>query len=156
MTSFPGDAQVDAGSKLSPPPRGRPRSAVRSLVLAIVLLLCGGGIGVGLTLLVVVKHVQYAIHHPEGLPHHVTGRLRSLLDLSDQQAGQVEDILRTRMTALQEIHRRNRPYVRAELDGLENDVAAVLDVKQAEHWRDWFKEKRHNWLPAVEPAASQP
>jgi hypothetical protein len=125
-------------------------------MLAIVLLLCGAGIGVGATLLLLVKHVQYVIHHPEGLPHHVTGRLRSVLDMSDQQAEQVEGILRTRMAALQEIHRRNRPLVQAELDGLENDVAGVLDAKQAKRWREWFEEKRRNWMPAIEPATSQP
>ena len=151
MTSIPPNLPQDVTGQLAPPRVCRWRSRLHSILLAIVLLVCGAGIGAGLTLLFMVKHVQYVIHHPDVFATHATSRLRSKLDLSDEQTAKVESIFRARQEAIMKIHRQNRPLVDAELDGVEKDVAAVLNAKQAEEWRAWFEDKRRTWLPALGP-----
>jgi hypothetical protein len=145
------DPQETPGEHLAPPRKCRWRSIVHSSILAVVLLLCGGGIGAGVTLLMVVRHAKFVIHHPEVFPPHAAARLRHLLDLSDDQTAQVESILRERQKAIQKIHQRCRPDFLAEIDGIENDIAAVLKPDQAKEWRAWMEEKRRTWLPPAPP-----
>jgi hypothetical protein len=159
MNSSHENAPENRSENLSPPRQRRWRSILHSCLLSMVLLVCGAGIGAGLTLVIVVRHAKYAIHHPEIFPSHAAARLRHLLDLSDQQTAQVESILRERQKAIQKIHQRVRPEFEAQLAGIEKDIAAVLKPDQAKEWRAWMEEKRRTWLPPaplVQNATTQP
>jgi hypothetical protein len=131
----------------------RPRRRWPTILLAFLLLFGGAVIGGGVTLLVVVHRVQYAIHHPSEFPARATARLRRSLDLTDQQAQAVEGILRQRQAALQEIRRDVQPLVEAQLDELQKEVAAVLNKEQARKWNRLFDEKRRTWMPPLPPAS---
>jgi hypothetical protein len=111
----------------------------------------GGIIGSGVTALVIVRGVQHRLHHPEEFPAHAAARLRRALQLSDSQSSAVETILRKRQAAIQDIRRGFQPKLEAEIDGLQKDIAAVLNPDQAAKWSTWLDEKRRTWLPAVPP-----
>ena len=142
----------DSASVLAPARRCR----WGSFLLALVILLCGVAIGAGATVLLMIKHVQQVIHHPEIFPAHLASRLQSKLDLSDQQTAQVEGILRSRQAAIQKIRVRFQPEFKADLDGLEKDIAGVLNPEQAEEWRKWVQEKRRTGLPEMTKAGPAP
>jgi hypothetical protein len=129
-----------------------------SLLLALVILICGIAIGAAGTIHVLHRHLQYAIHHPEGVPAHLASRLRSNLDLSAEQTSRVEGIVRVRQEQIQQIRLRFQPEFEAQLDGIEKDIAGVLTARQAAQWHDWVAEKRRLWLPPLPKttAPSQP
>ncbi len=137
------------------PPRRRRRWP--AVLLALVLLLAGGVIGSGLTLLVAVRQVRERIVHPELFPPRATARLKSKLDLSDQQAEQVLEILTARQANIQALRREVQPNVEAELDAVRDEVSAVLNAEQAATWQHWLDDKRAFWLPPLQhPPATSP
>ncbi len=135
-----------------------PRRRWRTILLAVVLLICGGVIGAGLTLVTVMHRVQYAMHHPEDFPTRAAERLRRSLALSPPQTRAVEAILRRRQAALQEIRRETRPRVEAEIDAIQKEVSAVLTESQVRKWNQWMTDKRKLWLPTLPtlPEAATP
>lgn len=134
----------------------RPRRRWVSMLLAVVLLVCGGLIGSGLTVLTVVKRAQYVIHHPEVFPERMASRLRRTLGLSPDQQTQVEEILRRRQLVLQGIRREVQPRVEVELDRARDEIAGVLSKDQASRWAEIFERQRKNWLPSAPGPATAP
>jgi hypothetical protein len=129
-------------------PRPPHRRWVR-LLLALVVFLSGVGVGVGGALIVVRNRVLHAIHHPDEMPALLAVRLRLRLRLSDEQVQRVEAIFTQRQRALQDIRRRVQPDVEAELERVEQQVAAVLDEQQRQAWQRHFQQLRDTWLPAL-------
>ncbi len=148
MTSPTDEAHV-AGPSLP----HRPRRRWVSWLLALLLLMSGAGIGSGLTALAMVRGVQHRLRHPEEFAARATARLRRFLDLTDQQAIEVEAALRTRQAALQKIRREVQPQVEEELRLLQAEVAASLTPDQADKWNRWFEQKRQTWLAPPPPPA---
>jgi hypothetical protein len=133
------------------PRSARPRPAARWLLWAVIF--CSGTVvGAGAALIFVTKSVLWSLHHPDQMPARITARLRSKLDLDEQQTQRVESILRERQAALQAIRRRTQPEVEAELDRLETQIADVLNDRQRGNWRRNFQALRQRWVPPV-PAA---
>ncbi len=132
-------------------PVPRKRRPWRSLLLGLIILLCGILIGAGITVITLQKAVLYAIHHPEQVPNRLTERLRGKLHLSDDQAKKIRAILNERQHAFQALRRATRPKVERELDRLREEVAAVLDVNQARKWRQRFDRLRRQWMPPPPP-----
>jgi hypothetical protein len=145
MSQIPTNPNTAPGAAFHPPRRRR----WVSIVLSMVLLSCGGVIGSGLTLLVVVRGVQRGLRHPEEFPARATAHLRRILDLSNEQAAQVEDILRTRQVAIQRVRREVQPQLMTEIELIHTQVAHVLTPKQAERWNTWFADKKAKWLPPL-------
>ena len=116
---------------LPPPPRRR-----RWLTALVMLVTFGCGliVGGGATLKFIDTRVQEAIHHPERMPDRVTARLTSRLGLNEKQQAEVLEILKRRQQQLFAIRREVQPRVEAVLDGVEADVAGVLDTKQKAKW----------------------
>jgi len=135
-----------------PPPRARRVSALKMVLLGVVILLCGMVIGSAATLFVARRAVVHAVLHPEEMPERAAERLGRRLDLSAEQQAQVEAILRQRLLALAYIRERFRPQIDRELDELREEVATVLDEEQARRWRDDFRRLRHLIQPQAAPA----
>ncbi|HTY23792.1 MAG TPA: hypothetical protein VMC85_11710 [Desulfomonilaceae bacterium] len=123
----------------------------RSVLLGLIILLCGILIGAGVTIVVLHKVVLHAIHHPEEMPRRVTERLRHKLGLSDEQAVKVRAILTERQKAFQELRRAARPKVEREIERLKEEIASVLDEKQARKWREQLEKLRRKWVPPPTP-----
>lgn len=137
---------------LTPTPRRRRWPVV---LLCVVLFLLGGITGAGLTAIFAIREARFVIRHPEVVPARATARLRRALDLSDDQAAQIQQILQKRQANLQGIRRDVEPRVNAELDALRSEIAAVLNPLQAKKWHRLFDDKRAAWMPPAATATAQ-
>lgn len=120
----------------------------RSFFLGILILLFGIAIGAGGTVVIMKRVILHAIHHPEEAPQRMTDRVRSRLDLSEDQAVKVKAILTERQKEIQALRRQIQPQVENELQKAKEDVAAILRPEQAEKWRERFDQLRI-WFPAL-------
>jgi hypothetical protein len=80
---------------------------------------------------------------------HITGRLAELLDLTDEQAGQVSEIILRRHNALIDIRRDIQPRLESELSVLEEEIAGVLNESQRTKWHAHAADMRAQWLPPI-------
>lgn len=132
---------------------GQRRGWLRPLLLSMIFL-SGLLVGVGLTLMAVRHGVLYGIHHPEEMPVKVTSRLRRPLSLSDEQAAQVESIIRQRQERLQDIRRRFQPEVEAELELVYQEIREILNDQQRQRWDRMYENLKQTWIPPLpEPKA---
>ncbi|NUQ62327.1 MAG: hypothetical protein HUU20_07550 [Pirellulales bacterium] len=122
-----------------------------TLLLAIVVFASGFVVGAGATLVVVRDRLIRAIRNPDAAPEEITAKLKRSLDLSESQAEQVEATVRERQLALQEIRREVQPRVEAEIDLLEERIAAVLGPEQKEKWHALVRRMRSTWIPPLPP-----
>lgn len=131
------------------------RQRWRSVLLGIVILLCGVLIGAGGAVIVIRHVVLHAIQHPEEAPQRITNRVRRMLDLSEHQAAEVKKILTERQKVILGLRRQIQPEVEKELEKAKEDVAAILKPEQAKKWRKRFDRLRI-WFPALAPFHSIP
>lgn len=130
-------------------------------VIAAVLIFFGGMIcGGGLTVIVAVRNIRHAIHHPEEVPPRITKYLTRRLDLSPEQATQVEALIVQTQSHLQAIRRRDQPEVALQLAALRQQIGDILTTDQRDKWDEIFDEAVDRWLPppppVQTPAATQP
>jgi hypothetical protein len=148
------------GERPAQKPVARPRRRRRwwvSLLLAVGIFGSGFAVGGATALIVAKDRFLHMLHHPEEAPAKITARLRCKLDLTDEQAAQVEAILRRHQEAFEAIRADVQPRVEAELDGVEKDIAAVLDDSQRAQWHQRFTELRETWMPPPpKPPAESP
>lgn len=138
---------TSAAGALPPPVAGRRRWA--TVLLAAVIFAAGLVSGVGLTIVVAVHRLQYAIHHPDEGPARITAVLRRRLGLSEEQAHQVEAIVARRQADLAAIRRRTQPEVMRELEQVRAEIGAVLTADQRARWLRLYEEYRERWMPPL-------
>ena len=147
------NTQHDFDDASAPPKRPARRPFWWRLLLSLGLLLSGAAIGAGLTVLVLVRGVQFRIQHPELFAARATARLQRFLDLNDEQARQVEQIFGRHQEEIQDIRREYQPRLERQVDDIRSEVSAVLTPQQAGKWEFWLDQKRRLWLPPV-PAST--
>ena len=135
----------DSPKAAAGPLRPRRRRVWPMVLLSVVILLSGMAIGSGITLLWIQRIVLNRFRHPERVPAEMTARLRYRLRLTDEQAKQVEQILRDRQQRLRAIFREIRPRAQAEWERMRAEVAEVLTPEQAKKWNDYFSAVRRRW-----------
>jgi hypothetical protein len=136
-----------------PLPRAGRRRWWASLLLAAAIFVSGAVVGGGLMMVGIVHRVRYAIHHPESAADRFAKRLKSKLDLTDEQAARVRSILARRQAALQTIRADVQPRVEAELDLARREISAELTPRQQPRWQAYFDDLHRQWMPP--PPASQ-
>jgi len=128
-------------SELPAPPRKR---RLRTIALGLVILVCGGLLGSGITL-VVVRRTMEVIQTPGEAPKRIAERMRSKLDLSPEQTSQVLTVLEKREQCLRSILREIEPKIEEELLKTRDQVSAILKPEQAEKWRKRFDTLHERW-----------
>ena len=128
-------------SELPAPPRKR---RLRTIALGLVILICGGLLGSGITLVVVRKAME-VIQTPGEAPKRIAERMRRKLDLSPDQTSRVLTILEKREQCLRSILREIEPKIEDELLKTREQVSAVLEPEQAEKWRKRFDALHERW-----------
>ncbi len=83
------------------------------------------------------------------IPTRVADRMQRDLHLSDDQRDRLEQIARSHQAQLRRIRAQIAPEIRAEMNQIIDEMAAVLSPEQAERWR----RKAHRRLNALVPAA---
>jgi hypothetical protein len=137
---------------LPEPPR---RRRWLSVVLALVIFVAGFGCGAGLTVIVVAKRLQNAIHNPQVAATQIAAAIDRRLGLNVEQRKQVEAIVARRQLNLAAIRRETQPRVEVELEELRDEVSAVLDDSQREAWSQLFDRFRARWLPKLPPTSNE-
>lgn len=117
----------------------------RAILLSVVIFLCGaivGGVG---AMALLHRTLIKGRPHPEHAPALAGRHLQRKLDLTDEQAEEVRAILKRRFAALRTIRDRTHPHIQGEMTLLEDQVAEVLDERQAKEWRTMCSRFRHRF-----------
>jgi len=135
--------------------RGR-RSMIASILLALIVFICGGAAGWGVSVL-----WRPPMRGPMGMapPPPVEGmveQLRVELLLSDDQVKAVKQIYQQRHDALESIRRKMEPELKAEYDSLDQEMKGVLNPTQYQRWSERFNSVRSRMLPPPPPGAGGP
>jgi hypothetical protein len=127
-----------------------------SIAMGSVILACGMVVGSVITVSYLWNRVLDHIQNPEQIPTRITERLERRLDLTEQQAQEINAILTERQEALLAIRAEVYPRIQAELESAREEVAAVLDEEQAAEWRKMFESLRQKLtMPAPEEEESR-
>ncbi len=131
----------------SPGPLERPRRQwLRTVLLGSIILLCGALIGSVLTTHVLWGRFLDHTRHHERTSRRIADRMSRDLDLTDEQAKKIHQIMTKRGEALFVIHREVRPRVEAELEQMRLEVDSVLTPEQAKRWNRRFKRMHEFWI----------
>lgn len=125
-------------------PKAPARRRWVSVALTLVVLVSGMIVGAGSALLFVRHRALMRLHRPQEAVDLDTARLQKALGLSDEQADKIRSILLARQAAV-------FASVQKELDGLEDDVAQVLDDHQRPVWHEKLQWFRKTWVPRANP-----
>ena len=125
------------------PPR---RRWWRDVLLGLALFTCGVLVG-GVVVTKVYTHRAMIIQRGGFDKPRAFARLERALDLNEEQAKKVREILGKGLDDLKGIRRSVRPQVDTTLERIRADVAAVLDERQKKKWEARFDSVREQWFP---------
>jgi len=120
-----------------------------SILLALLVFMSGLAIGAAGAVAFIVHQVQYTIHHPALVPERAAARLASKLSLTPVQQAQVREVITRHQAKIQHLRREVQPRIEVELQGVYDEVAAVLDPKQCATWQALYSDFKAKWLPSV-------
>lgn len=107
----------------------------RMAFFGLVILLAGMTLGAAGTLLLIGPAEWQPPMEPEVATNAMLGRFREELGLTSEQAADIRRILRTRMQKLHEIRTQARPQIEQQLEGMKEEIAAVLTPDQRSRWQ---------------------
>ena len=111
-----------------------------------VVFIAGGAVGSAATIHWLIDRFQGYAEHPERAPKRITERMREKLDLTDDQAEKVQDILHRRQQELMAIRREVHPRVQAIMDASREEVGAVLTEEQQAKWEKMYRHLERRWM----------
>jgi Spy/CpxP family protein refolding chaperone len=120
------------------------RRWLRTVLLGIVILLCGIVIGGALTLRFRWPRLLLAREPWERMPEHIAERMRAELGLTEEQEAQIEVILARHHGAMDSIRLEVQPRVEARIDSMRREINALLTPQQAAQWSEHFERMRHH------------
>ena len=123
-----------------------------TVVLMIVVFAAGVAIGAGAAVVYFDRVNLYYRTHPEKMPQRWASRLASELDLSSDQALQVQQILEQRLQGFQEARRRSYPLYKPEFERIDREISALLTDKQKAKWDKSFASIVRMYNPDKTPA----
>ncbi|MGD0389732.1 MAG: hypothetical protein ABSC42_12345 [Tepidisphaeraceae bacterium] len=142
----------DSGLK----PRCHCCRAIKALMLAAVIFLCGGAAGWGVALLLHRPPPMPMGFAPEPPVNDLVDRLRDELLLTDDQVVQVRHIYKERQDALHAIRQKMGPELKAEYDKLDQQMKGVLTSAQYQRWAERFQSIRSRMLLPPPPLPPPP
>lgn len=128
------------------PPRSTKRRWLKVLLL-LVIFVSGMVIGSGLTIMGIVHHMRSQMSDPAQRALNWTHRLSRRLDLSPQEEQAVLPVMQDASQRFEVIRQEVYPRVEAELDRMQQEVAAVLPKDKVATWESQFQTLRKRWFP---------
>ncbi len=147
---LPSDAPLPA-----PPERKPGRRTWRHLGMVLLIFLGGAACGAAAATFVLKRALHHAMQNPSAMSTHITGRLAAMLDLTDEQAKQVREIILRHHDGLIDIRRDIQPRLEAELGVLEEEIAALLSEEQRARWHAHAAAMRAHWLPPIPESSTR-
>jgi hypothetical protein len=126
----------------------RPRRRwVWTILLALVIFVSGVLVGGGLTFKAITSGFKRSFQDPAVSAERITHRMKKQLDLTDEQAAQVQRIIFERQKAFQSLRKQVRPQIEAQIEKTRQELTAVLTPEQARKWEKQFRRFMKFWLP---------
>lgn len=129
---------------MRPPTRSRGRTAL----FGAVLLLCGMIIGAGVMATVLWERFQHSVRDPRRMPERMVDDMRQGLQLSDDQAGQIQVIMERHKDEFEAIRIEMEPRIQAHMDQVNAEIQQVLTPEQRREWERRFARERRRWSRA--------
>lgn len=118
---------------------------VRSLVLGIVILVCGGVIGSVVTAVAIGHRQPPRTWRWDRLPEDIAKEMRGKYDLNQEQEQRLVTVFQEHREKLSGIRAEVQPRVEAEHEALRSAVEGILTPEQAAQWRTEFEQMRRPW-----------
>lgn len=128
-----------------PPPS--PRRWIR-FALAGLIFACGAVVGAVVSRIATQRFMVSAIRNPEQVPDRILPRLISTLQLTDDQSGLVEEIVRRRHRNMETIRSTCYPEMIAEFSAMRTEIQKVLTADQQARWQELSDMVEQRFLPA--------
>lgn len=134
-------------------------TALKPILLSLLILASGIIIGVGLTLIVTGSPSTPKIlpPGPEYMSRRMVERIVRELHLSPEQHNQLKPIVQKHMIAMDEIRQEARPRISDEIKQMNEEIVAILDERQKQIWQhkvkqmqDHFTQMRRHRRPGEE------
>jgi len=138
------DDTVRQESNATPRPKRRRRWVLP--VLFVVVLACGFVVGASVVAMTISYRIQRHVRHPNDAPARITRRLTEKLDLTEEQAVRVEDILVQTHESLRQIRKEVRPRINEVLDANRKQISEVLTEEQAQKWKEMHRRLYNKWM----------
>ncbi len=134
------------------------RRRLWTILLALMIFLCGVLVGGGLSFKIVTAGYKRAFQDPDFLADKITRRMERRLDLNRDQVKQVREIILERQKAFQSLYKEFRPRLDSQIEKTRQELAKVLTPEQAQKWEKTFRRIQRFWLPPLpgEPRGPSP
>lgn len=118
------------------------------LGMMVAVFFSGGVIGSGATLMIINRQENARRHDPMIAGQQAAAELTEELSLTDEQAAQVDRIMKDHLAAMGRLRRDVfLPAIRDAFEEMKSGVAAVLDDEQRVKWNAWLEERRKRVCP---------
>ena len=128
----------------------------RMAFFGLVILLAGLAIGASLTLILGRGLLEDRTPGPERAGERMMRDLRHHLDLSPEQAEELEPILKKHMEALHKIRTAVRPQIIEQLELMNDEISSVLSEQQQSLWQRHFQRLQRDLREAPGPGRHRP
>ena len=126
------------------------------LVLAVVIFGSGVAVGIGGYQLYLDRRAEYYRSHPEEAATRFADKLADRLDLNDQQARKVKQIVIEQWPGFQRIRNDMYPRMKAQMDQFRAKLVGVLNEKQLKAWDEYQASFERSYQLKPEGPASGP
>jgi hypothetical protein len=125
-------------------------------VTVLLVVFVAGGVA-GATIATTVLHSRMETYRQQApiFSEDIVSRLRVRLNLSDQQAAEVREIVERRHVHMIELRRSGSRSMHDEFTEMENEIAGVLDKQQAAAWHQIADFVRQRFLPPIYGESSE-
>ncbi|MHB8770210.1 MAG: hypothetical protein ACYC7J_04360 [Syntrophales bacterium] len=132
------------------------RRRLWTVLLALIIFICGVLVGGGISFKIVTAGYKRALQDPDVLAEKIVRRMERRLDLSTDQVKQVREIILEQQKAFQSLHREFRPRLDSRIEKTRKELAKVLTPEQAQKWERTFVRMHRFWLPPLPGESRSP
>ncbi len=125
------------------------RRRLWTILLALIIFICGVLVGGGLSFKIVTAGYKRAFQDPDFLAEKITRRMERRLDLNSEQVRQVREIILEQQKEFQSLHKEVRPRLDSQIEKTRKELAKVLTREQAQKWEKTFARIQRFWLPPL-------
>lgn len=131
---------------LLPPPSGMNRW-FRYMMLFLIFF-CGCVVGTLIGSFSTRERMITMMQHPEQVPNRIFPRIRSTLELDDNQAQLVEAVVRKRYAVMEALRAESYPQQLTEFKAMQSEISELLSPEQQSQWALMCETIENRFLPA--------
>jgi hypothetical protein len=140
-----------AGEEYNAPLTKPRRRWIRSIILGVVIFICGALVGGGITVKVIAKGInKFYRSSTESVADNITNRLRKRLDLTDDQTARIRSIILERQVELRRIRKDVRPKIETQFENTRREINEILTPAQVKIFEEHYKRMTRFWLHPIE------